>query len=64
MSLMNMKAKELKDILVSAYPNQKKKIMKMKKTIGDSDPPDYVTLVDMIVKLWNLQESATLEANT
>jgi hypothetical protein len=61
---MNIKTKELKDILVAAYPDQKKNIMKMKKTIGHSDPPDYVTLVDMIVKLWNLQDSAAFEANT
>jgi hypothetical protein len=60
---MNMKAIELKDILVAAYPDQKN-IMEMKKTIGDFDPPDFVTLVDMIVNLWNLQDSATLEANT
>jgi hypothetical protein len=37
--------------------------MEMKMKIGDSDPDDYVTLVDMIVELWKLQDSATLEAN-
>jgi hypothetical protein len=59
-----MKSIELKDILVAAYPDQKKNIMEMKKTIGDSYPPDFVTLVDMIVNLWNVQDSATLEANS
>jgi hypothetical protein len=29
-------------------------IMEMKMKIGDSDPDDYVTLVDMIVALWKL----------
>ena len=38
-------------------------IRKMKKTIGDSDPPDYITLLDMTVNLWNVQDLASLEAN-
>ena len=41
----NMRATEINAILVAAYP--------LKKTIGHSDPPDYVTLVDMIVDYWN-----------
>mmetsp|Transcript_25186 Transcript_25186/g.24119 ORF Transcript_25186/g.24119 Transcript_25186/m.24119 type:complete len:90 (+) Transcript_25186:1003-1272(+) len=48
----------------SAEPDQKKDINKTKMKIGDSDPDDYVTLVDMIVELWKVQDSATLEANT
>ena len=35
----------------------------MKKTIGDSDPPDYITLLDMTVNLWNMQDLASSEAN-
>ena len=38
-------------------------IRKMKKTIGDSDPPDYITLLNMTVNLWNMQDLASSEAN-
>ena len=36
----------------------------MKKTIDDSDPPDYITVLDMTVNLWNMQDMASSEANT
>ena len=49
----NMSATEIKAILVAAYPEKSKIINRLKKTIGHSDPPDYVTLVDMIVDYWN-----------
>ena len=35
----------------------------MKKTIGVSDSPDYITLLDMTVNLWNMQDLASSEAN-
>ena len=41
-------------ILLAGHPHQKKMIRKMKKTIGDSDPSDYITLLDMTVNLWNM----------
>ena len=49
----NMRATEIKARLVAAYPEKSKIINRLKKTIGHSDPPDYVTLVDMIVDYWN-----------
>ena len=49
----NMTATEIKAILVAAYPEKSKSIKRLKKTIGHSDPLDYVTLVDMIVDYWN-----------
>ena len=33
------------------------------KVIGYYDPYNYVTLIDMIVNLWNLQDSASSEAH-
>ena len=38
-------------------------IRKTKKTIDDSDPTDYITLFDMTVNLWNMQDLASSEAN-
>jgi len=61
---LSIRAGDIKAILIKAYPDQKKDINKTKMKIGDSDPDDYVTLVDMIVELWKVQDSATLEANT
>ena len=49
----NMRATEIKAILVAAYSEKSKIINRLKKTIGHSNPPDYVTLVDMIVDYWN-----------
>ena len=49
----NMRATEIKAILVAAYPEKSKIINRLKNTIGHSDPPHYVTLVDMIVDYWN-----------
>ena len=49
----NMRATEIKAILVAAYPEKSKIVNRLKKTIGHSNPPDYVTLVDMIVDYWN-----------
>ena len=36
----------------------------MKKTIGHSDPPNYIPLVNMIINLWSTQGSAPSAANT
>ena len=44
----NMRATEIKAILVAACC-----INRLKKTIGRSNPPHYLTLVDMIVDNWN-----------
>ena len=33
------------------------------KVIGYSDEPNYATPIDMIVNLWNLQDSASSEAH-
>ena len=49
----NMRATDIKAILVAAYPEKSKSINRLKKTIGHSDPPDYIALVDMIVDYWN-----------
>ena len=59
----NMKVTDLRDILVAAYPHQKKNIMRMKKVKGRSDPPEYETIVDMAVQFWNQLESVSLDAD-
>ena len=59
----NMKVTDLRDILVAAYPHQKKNIMRMKKVKGHSDPPGCETLVDMAVQFWNQLESASVDAD-
>ena len=59
----NMKVTEPRDILVAAFPHQKKNIMRIKKVKGHSDPPEYETLVDMAVQFWNQLESASLDAD-
>ena len=49
---MEMKASEIRVLLIAAYPDRAAVIKVTRLKANCSDPEDYVSLIDMIVALW------------